>query len=382
MDLAEAVELGGGAADSRNLPVGFPKEMYERLSNTVALLQAVIDRTTAAAGGRRVSIVITQSPSLVCRARELGEGHAVVIVPLGLAARVRVQARLLLRYWEREAPSVPIIPLLDTIPIDSFEFPPVLEPLYTDNPDDEAWWRALSGLDQKIDLREGYEPDVWELLHLSVVHLVLHELAHVLRGHFELRRRASSGDVPHELRGLDPAELYRGLELDADWWAARTEIQTLLKLVQAFHQNVALGMMRLAYAVPLVLGLYDAQRKYVHFYKDDAYLHPVIRREVISDGHREQIKTLKRKLIRQWDEMEPFGSIKCVEGYIWLTWDSYEGKFGEPRRFKGDPSAFLPVTAMTKSFATTPTWSQDFLRIIQWKDEALALLARVRDCLG
>jgi hypothetical protein len=208
-----------------------------------------------------------------------------MLVPAGMIARVRTLCRALLRYWNKESRVALLSSPLDNIPEDQWQVPQKLAPLFDQNESGERFWTHLQELDDALDLDSRFDPDVGELMHLGLVFLCCHEFAHVLFRHFEFLQEVTKTKPDQVDR------VRRGMELQADSFAGTWATTILLAQVgaDADAESVARGFLRQSYVVTAIMGLFDAQKKFVGHYNRGDYNHPLIRREVFGLACKKEI---------------------------------------------------------------------------------------------
>ncbi len=336
LTLEDAIILAGGAVTLDSRPDVIPEDAFKVLLATLYRTnEHFIELSRLRGRDIRWLIVLTQSTGLSCAVRELDHGYA-ILVPIGMVARARVAARLLLRHWRaKECPRFIRSPD-DRIDDDPQTIPPLLEPIFLESLSDEVFWKRLLELDRSLDVEVGFEPDVKELVHLAVLYLLSHEFTHVLHGHFDLiaQPRAGSTSV------LDSARLSRGLELDADDGAAAITLWILDRDIHRAREagrkaTVELGWMRLGYAVTMLLGISDATRKYYGAYDDGHHNHPLIRCELFFESGERAIRG-SEEIKAAWRENTNEGWLRCLVALEILNWEAVAGKFGlVPRKHQG-----------------------------------------------
>jgi hypothetical protein len=329
MNLEDAMNLYGGPLTLNDFPAIIPPRAALSILGTLSLLiknyEALFPRY-----GFEGSIVIalTNSPGFSCRVRVLDDGTYAILVPVGMPARVRSLARLLLRHWGQESKVMLLRSLRDNIFDQDKTIPPLLQPIMLIDPEYDNFWDQLADLEKAAALDARFEPDLLELVHLALLYLVSHEISHVLNGHFALNERAKNEDL-----GLTPQEIRRGIELDADDNAAAVTMYIMHHDIAEARkagrdEHYATGWLRLGYVVTLLFGMYDAQRKYLFAYDTNEYNHPVVRCELFIqgavrsfDGPEDARQELEETLSQGWKN--------CVFAFNDLNLDAMQGLFGK-----------------------------------------------------
>ena len=342
MKLEEFLVLAGGPVDEDALPPSISSEQYRLFVNWLAWIQKLLDPLTDGAGSARVAIVQSCSPSLVCRVRLLDDDTAALVIPLGAFARTRVWARMLLQwfYEDENEPTTQIVgSILDDFPESHWEIAPVLTSLFGELRDEREHWSQLAALDSSLSLDEQLELAVDDLVWASIVYLILHEVAHVVRDHFGLVGRRIS-------EGPDDATIRRALEIDADFTAAQLLIFTVLAKIETEGEGdeaLEWAFYWLGYALALLLGLYDSRRKALDLYSTAYYPHPVVRHRLFTDFARASLAEQRPDLLGAWDVREVEGWQACVRALWKVDVETVVGRFGGS---KEETFRFVPVTAL------------------------------------
>lgn len=325
--LEDAITLAGGAVTLDSLPEVIPRDAFEVLLSTFYRTNAHFMELSQLAG-RDISwaIVLTQSPGFSCAVHQLQDRY-VIFVPIGMVARARVMARLLLRHWRVKRYPHFVRSPADKIDDEAGNIPPLLQPIFLDSLPAETFWKGILELDRSLELEAGFEQDVRELVHLAVLYLLSHEFTHVLHGHFDLIAEARSGACR-----MDIAHLSRGLELDADDGAARTTMWILNRdIMQAIEvgkqASWELGWLRLGYVVTMLFAISDTTRKYYAAYDVGAHNHPLIRCELFFASAEQSINE-PEKVKAIWRENSCAGWLRCLVALETLNFEAIAGKFG------------------------------------------------------
>ncbi len=326
LSFADALAIEGGALELANLPEPIPPQL---VASALATLNAAGQGFEVAMerAKRRLpcASVLTPSTSPRCSVRPLAEGLHAIFVPVGVVARLHVTARVLLRYWGKERRIRTHQSPLDPSQWDPKCVPPHLRPLLLEYDEPREFWRDLAVLDANVAPSLA-DRDAEELTHLALQFLLAHEFAHVLNGHFELLERAEREDL-----GLGQLELLRGVEADADATAAALSMLLLNDAVVAALRRgepaqFELGWLRLSYAVTMLFGVTDAQRRYFGAYRDCEYSHPTVRSEVASFAAYQSMEPRGREA---WQQQDAQGLERCVQAFDDLLLDSMAGLYGE-----------------------------------------------------
>ena len=277
---------------------------------------------------KRVQIRLSVSPGIECMVDY--QDIASISVPIGAIARIVVTARLLLRFWSSEARISLGNSLLDDLDEDFYHVPEKLRPLFGrhSNNEDRAFWNQLLDLNKMIVLDPAAEPDIHELLHICLIHLVLHEFAHCSQRHFELLRLDLSDDDLRSV-GLSRATIGSAIELHADAVAGEMSIRVLLgQLAANADHNPKTGFLRLGYGWTLLFGLYSPKRKYLYAYAETRYAHPVVRRAIVAYHALNEASRVSSEMGQLFIEHEQVGYQRCAFAFTELNLEAFGGKYG------------------------------------------------------
>lgn len=324
LSLDDAIAIEGGPLELGSSLPGIPAKAIGDAVATLAFLANVFlnnleDREDG------LFIALTRSSGLACRVRQVSEGASAILVPAGLIGRLRTLCRTLLRFWNKESHVRLMNSPMDKIAEDQWQVPPKLAPLFDSRETGDSFWQHLQELDDSLDLDPRFDPDIPELLHLGLVFLLCHEFAHVLFRHFDFLaaiRQTKPDDAPR---------IRRGLELHADsfsgTWATTIFFAQLGR--DADMDSLARGFLRQSYVVSLILAIFDAQKKFLGFYDNGDYNHPIIRREVFADACRNEAGSRGKEFLDFWTELEMQGWKRAVEALADLNFEAMGGKFGK-----------------------------------------------------
>ncbi|MEO6731647.1 MAG: hypothetical protein ABIN01_10555 [Ferruginibacter sp.] len=332
----ENLLIHGGLAVKEKLPAVIPTEEFESLQQTLIISETAFNYILQKEENspRYVKIFPVQSTSMACSVRKLDAVNALIVIPLGVIARIRVLARLLLKYWNASYNIGILNSPLDNIPENSWVIPEKLKPLlgsYLPG-EEKKFWQDINELDKSIGLPEAYDNDVSELLHLALVHLASHEFAHFWQKHFELLKL---GLTPKQLKKYDLTQLKieKGVELHADNVAGQLSMDILLTQVMISYPSndydaYSRGFLRLSYITTLIFSLYDPRRKYLLAYDRNLYTHPLVRRHLIFQASDDRLKERGPELHNHWQANELHGWTKCMQALNDLNLDCLKGDFG------------------------------------------------------
>lgn len=373
LTLESAIDLAGGPVTAENCPSVIPIDQFAEFVMTITSVgkhfDRILSRTKSTQSG---AIALTMSPAFACKVRTVQGGFA-LLVPLGMPARMSILARLLLRYWGREKGVRIIRSVLDDVAGDADAVPPMLKPLFLEDFEPEKFWANLDDLDKAIDADPRTEPDVRELVHLSLVYLLSHEFTHVFHGHFDLLARSRLENL-----GLSDTDIRRGIETDADDGAAAISMIILMDdidraLAAGQPVQLELGWLRLAYAVTMLFAITDAHRKFLGAYEEGAYNHPMVRCELFIEGATRSMDAADSAL-ELWRTNSTAGWLRCVQALEDLNLDALGGTFGKlPQGIRPAPLHTLIYSAVTGGLTDQAVLDQC--------REARELMTRVRALL-
>jgi hypothetical protein len=350
LSLENAIAIAGGGATIESCPEVIPNEVFREFMVTFHQTNTHFESIAQRAGVEiDWAVAVTKSPAFSCTVREVQGGYA-ILIPLGMLARVRVVARLLLRHWRVKRVPRFIRAPVDNVDDDPDSIPPLLKPIFLETLPPEEFWGRLLELDRSLKLDSDFEQDVAELVHLGIVYLLSHEFTHALHGHFPIISKARAGACE-----MDLVRLLRGLELDADDGAAAITMLILSKdIVRANtmgqEASMDLGWLRLAYAVTMIFAISDTLRKHYPAYKEGAYNHPMVRCEFFFDAAERAIAEPEDVKI-MWRANSTKGWERCVCALEMLNLEAFSGQFGAL------PPGKQHVPLHTMLYSASPTGS-------------------------
>ena len=382
MDLGTAVEVAGGRiAGLADLSGSLSADELGQTEYWITTLQDLADGYRAGAGSEPVSIVLTRSPSLALRTRPVDDGSIVVLVPIGLIVRIRVLATLLLGYPDDGFKIKVAASLLDDAPDGGWEIATRLGPVFGEYLDDGDHWQRLAGLigaqARDADLDAALVNTTWA----SVTLVVLHELAHVMRGHLDALRRFDAGQLGPAVT-LEHSQFRRGLELDADVSGAEL-FMSLLQVTEGerltepeYRSGVFFWT---GFASTLLFGMYDTRRKTLGLYGNGLYPHPLIRHQIWGMASDRIVSQIMPEWFSDWQQAVRQGWTRCVEAFWSLDVDVFRGKFSDPPQ-QGFRCA--PVTALHYSMFDAPFNEEQIQREIRLFESVQRILDNLRQGLA
>lgn len=195
MDLETAVAIAGGRiANPADLYDSILAEEFAIVEVWLARIQKIIDLLTEGAECERISAVLTRSPTLALRMRPLDDGSVVLLVPIGIIVRIRLLAALLLIYPDRDYVMRIVAPLTDDRPESDWELPPRLRPIFGEFIDDDHHWQLLGRFASEWAPEPELNLTLREVTWSAMTYAVMHEVAHVLRGHLGANLRKLQED--------------------------------------------------------------------------------------------------------------------------------------------------------------------------------------------
>ncbi len=371
LSLEEALRLAGGAITANNKPNLISANQYLDMVSTLDSLGAHFTEILESADLAHIGgpLVLTNSPSFSCSAKVLPDGSFALFVPMGVPARLRVLARLLLRFWGKESRIRVVRSVFDNIPNEKDSVPPQLRPIFLEELTSDPYWNELNKLDESIEIDGTFETDVRELVHLGLVFMASHEFSHVLHGHFDLMSRARTEDL-----GIDQSALRKGMEVDADAGASAIAMRVLMKDVESAAKShldvsIATGWLRLAYVVTLIFAVTDSHRKFAYGYQQSYYNHPMVRCELFFSSATKSISGSKEAK-QLWQKKSTEGWMKCVFALNDLTREAWSGKYGNLP--DGVPHAPLHALLYGAGFGKTDLWTLEEMQ------KSLSLVNKIR----
>ena len=346
MTRQEFILIAGGEVDRSKLPPSVNKNDYKIFSNWLDVLQGFVNGYTSETG-LQVTLHFILSPSLACRTKPLEDGSVAILLPLGMLVRVRILARILLRYFKKNSEIRFANSLMDDIPESDWGIAPDLNPVFGEIADESSHWQLLENLNAKTKLDKDIEPAVNDLLWVAFCYLTFHELAHAVRGHFSIVDGLRRDSKALQQIGGD-GDLRKALEIDADSIATSLMLMLSLKQmdIEGRSAEMSSAFFWIGYTFTLVLGLYDSRRKALSLYSKGIYPHPIVRHSLIMDFIDGSISQNPPTWKETMTDSKVSGWNKCVDALRQLDVEVFKGKFGTNSKNTKQLVTFIPVTAM------------------------------------
>ena len=351
MRLEEVIASGGGMVSIEDVEARMTSDGAAAVFDVMELIQVAMQLATHRAALGEVHLVVTDSSSMSCRARRIDAEEAVILVPLGILARVRALARRLLWHLGQDEPVVHMVGSALDVRDFPWELAPGLVPVLGQDASDGGaeYWEALARFDRRTEPDESLDAVANDVMCQCLLYLGLHELAHLSARHDTLLRLARTHDrsIPAHL-GLDV--LRRGVEVHADMLAAGNQMKLQMLAVKTAHladehPDVMFG--RTSFAVTMLFAMYDTHRKTVYEYDDTAYPHPIIRYEFWDLAVSRIVEQVRPDLGEIAREHAKAGWLDCVQAFNALEFDCMGGTYGRPRPWlKGGTGRYVPITAL------------------------------------
>lgn len=317
-NINDIITRAGGLVTEESWPSAIPVLYFEEVIGTLNFLSDNYEMICNRYGSKaKVTIVLTQSPSFSCKVTKVDKDRYLILIPLGVPARICILARIVLPYIDNGQNILMVSSLRDNIQIRDECIPKLLHPIFLDNPDYENYWDALNELYNQITPNLTLEDDVIHILRISLIFLVSHELTHILNGHLDLLERSNLETV-----GLSKELLMRGIEIDADDEAAALSM-LLLQLVY----DPDFAHFRLGFATTMLFGISDVQQRRFANYEGGRYNHPVVRCDIFANAVAKCIDASPKKKKHILDILNK-GWEKCVFAFNCLHMDAWQGRFG------------------------------------------------------
>jgi hypothetical protein len=332
--ISDEIANAGGAVTFENCPKVLPQEHLTLIHQDILQIAGNFSDFLIAKGfnDRWGAITLTLSSSFSCRVTAVDGGGFAILIPLGFPARIRVLARILLRYWDNLLSIRTIQSPLDDLKMSKENIPDLLKPLLL-NESNKEFWDQLFLLDKSLDIDEKFEPDVRELVYYSLLFLLSHEFTHIAHGHFELNARIKDSELLNDQKTL----LIRGMEIDADDGASQLLLFVVLQDIQrvmSLGQETSLETcyLRLAYAVPMIFAISHTYNKFFGKYDAGNYNHPMVRCELFFNSIHQRLHG--SPFIEPWLSASSEGFSKCVLALDQLNFEIATGRFGKVPDFK------------------------------------------------
>lgn len=235
-----------------------------------------------------VTVELVDDPTGVCAVQKFAAGYT-ILVPWGLFFRVTHMARLLLERVNDEFLASFLESPLDGFSTEDHFIPAFLHPALAEFDDAAAYMQAFQA-HWSGPIPEAILADLLWIRLYAVHQAVLHELGHIVRGHFALRQNAvfkrrlteaAAMLARYSRGGVPPLTLSRALEVDADFaqglLSAEADVGDLLR---NGGSGGTIGLTS-GLAACILMSVIDAERRQIASYIDNDHLAPVLRFEVL-----------------------------------------------------------------------------------------------------
>lgn len=273
-----------------------------------------------------IRAALVRSTGLFASVHHSRDNSHLILIPVGLIARTWVLARLLLAHWHNDFNIYHLNSPLDEIDPSKVFVPAKYRPLFGDFENGSAFWEALRSLNSANSADISVFENDAAVMTLHVFYfVVLHELHHVFFRHSE-----ALGEFARRYDSDWLTSFRRGLELEADFFAS-AQLMKELKIGYArdgyqSDQDFWNLFIRYGYGKAMFFGLMDANRKYIHCYRDGVYNHPAVRHIISVKAITQWLSRESRgdALVKLWRAAERDGWKRCMFAYNHLTLDIWK----------------------------------------------------------
>lgn len=290
----ELIDGYGGEADLAELPSPIRPEVMDALQHNLRHLEATIPCR---------AVFVKSTAAIATTYRQGGTG--LVIVSLGMLARMEAFLRLVLQYnGRRFLGEFPRSPATSEKPFET-GMPRCLRPLLGHYENDDEFWAEIAAIHDRVSLPP-------ELAHVGLSEMVAfvgyfvlsHESIHICHHHHcflaNQKRQGKSGTVQTEL-----------LELIADIGGARIFALGLADSLRKHPKEAKRVFTNAGYAIPAFLALNDCQRSVLADGGDLGifHAHALLRGSLFVEAVEQALA--ETEFAKQW--------VACAE----VTWDAF-----------------------------------------------------------
>jgi hypothetical protein len=329
--ISDVVALHGGFFDPSTLPPGLSANHFQ---NIVTVLNAFSTGKFPNATDKQLptidlgyswEIAITASPSVDVRLHQLDVGRYLVVIPIGLYARMYILACRLITYWSRKQLKGFEKRMLDRSFEGAWRIPPLVAPVFEYFEDLNAFWTEVDRFQRGTQLNDRIWYDVARVINVSVIFALFHEQAHMDWLHSNPIR-----DFLIKLpTDMDPVRrlIRKGFELQADVDAANLGVAVLEGGIrsggyEADDQKVATDFLRLGYAYTMVFGAFDPWHRSFAAYRRQDHPHPILRHNAVLESTWWSLrKNVSPRWAQLWGKHALVGFEKCIDALNWLSFD-------------------------------------------------------------
>ncbi|GAA2897653.1 hypothetical protein GCM10010517_62720 [Streptosporangium fragile] len=330
--------------DPAELPGCVPRELFDGCSRTFSALTHLIDRPSGVRE-RGPRVAITGSPSLMCKLQVTDTGESLVVVPLGLIARVYTLALIL----ETHRSGLQAFFVGDEPELARLLRPPArIAALFGRSDGSGAFWERLGEIQESFGARgEGPAEAARMTALLATGFFVCHEVGHWVRMHDSVGRLPRTGEEARAT-GLPLSELRRGIEISAD--VSGTVILTSLvtkfpDLVWRAPPPVRARWADLLYAVAVGFSLFEVHVQEGPEAGPGTYEDVVIRHQICIEASGLVAEAEGPEALEDWDTAEREAWLRYRERFSAFQAASAAGRYGP----SGDEGIGAPHDLLSRS---------------------------------
>jgi hypothetical protein len=294
-------------------------------------------------------IAFATNPSVEVWLHPLDEDDRyLVVIPIGLYARMYILACRLITYWPLEEPKAFEASILDSNYEGVWQIPQLVKPIFDFYKDDELnlFWQDVDRFQCASSFNDRMWYDVTRVINASLLFALLHEWAHLIWQH----RNPINDLIAPLTKEMDPVRrlVRKGFELQADIDAATPGVASAKGGIEADgykddNQKVGTDFVRIGYAYTMIFGAFDPWQRSFEAYQRRDHPHPIIRHYSVLES---TWLTLKKDEPEHWAELWAFnakyGFKKCIEALNWLSHDC----MSVPSDSRSGAPLMIPVHAL------------------------------------
>ena len=315
--------------DPKDLPPCVPRAVFDSCVETFQAL-AYLSNRPSRIDENRLRVGITWSSSLMCKLQAAEAGQQLIVVPLGLIARVYTLALVL----EAHDGSLPVHFVGDESELTRILATPArLAAIFIRSDDTGDFWKRLEHIQESFGLKtmDSFEAARVTAL-LSTAFFVCHEIGHWVRMHDLVGPSLSAGDEVGQGQ-ISLSDLRRGIELSADV----SGIEALTIFITQYPppllktRSMADRWTDLLYAVATGFSLFEIHQHGIFGSAPRVYDDPVIRHQICIDACELTVGANWAGAVEDWRTAERRAWLRYIERFGALQAASVAGRYGTGR---------------------------------------------------
>jgi hypothetical protein len=307
-----------------NIPFSEAREAEEFFNELGSLAAAQL-------GVGRIVVRFSGSVDIGVRLHPYGASQYLIVIPIGLFARLYAFDRRLWPYLDLQSKGINEKMVLrfanspaDDWDADRFIVPPRLHSILGEYVEKQDFWFDLNTFDSENVHSQLIDHNVSILVAQALLLLFAHEMGHIEHSTFATAVRDTAASLGTARAKAVNRILAKGLELDTDYFAGeqlagvwRVSSQTNGYFDQ--EEASSADFFRIGFGLVLLLGIFDPRMRALRAYDSVSYPHPIVRHHALRHGFRHWLETNCHDRVSLWDRASLVGWFKAEQCLGWFT---------------------------------------------------------------